>query len=210
MLTNPRVQEALDIFLAEGTRDGGGTSTLDAALGDARAAMGAAGALWLGTIGYLIVLESVGATVARWPSTRFTARRGPTEKFIAGAREFAPKPVTPRQADALYALRCSLAHSFDLRNCVRPNKPAYRFVLDQEGPLIRMPTRAWDGRARPHPVHDMKVRKRFTTAVNVREVARYVEALIANLRSAHRQGRVTLVRSVSADDVIAFGQFYVA
>ena len=105
----------LNVFLADGAQEDGGRSTLSAAINDARATMDKGG-LWLGTLGYLIILESVGKSLSR-PRTGFRNRDdGATARFVAGAREFAPKPVTKKQAETLYGLRCSLSHSFDLRN----------------------------------------------------------------------------------------------
>ena len=58
-------------------------------------------------------------------------------------------------------------------------------------------------------MNDMNERKKFTTKINVRELAQYVEDLVANVRVEHGRGRVTLWRTINADDVLAFGRFYV-
>jgi hypothetical protein len=196
------------MYLTEGTRSDGGRSVLDAALSDAQASLHGARALWLGALGYLVVLEAVGGTLGR-PKTRFTKRSGPTAIFMAGAREFSPTPVTLSEADALYALRSSLAHSFDLRNCIRTSKPPYRFALTESGDLITAANPPWDGITRPAPVHDIAERRRFTTLVNVWGLGQYVEALVANLRSEHIRGRVALLPEIDPADLMAFGQFYV-
>jgi len=102
--------DPLEMYLTPEERADGGRSVLDAALCDARCAMESKPpALCLATLGYLIVLEAIGTTVCR-PNTTFRDRSGRLA-FTAGAQEFAPNPVSPDQARALYAVRCSLAPS---------------------------------------------------------------------------------------------------
>jgi len=181
---------------------------LDAAVRDAHRAL-SGGALWLGALGYLIVVEAIGATVSRHPPT-YPNRDTPTKTFMAGAREFAPTPVSATEARALYALRSSLAHSYNLRNYVKgKNPPFYRFALDETGPLIHLAVPPWDGSTRPTPFYDTVERKKFTTAVNVLEIGRYVEDLVANVRAERAAGRAIRWHDVNADDLMAFGQYYV-
>lgn len=195
--------DALDIYLTPGTRDDGGRSILDAALGDARGAMKNQ-VLWLGTLGYLVVIEAIGSSVKPTGSSRMPTD-SPSSKFVAGTREFSPTPVNRDQANTLLRLRNALAHEFSLRNSTE--SPAMRFVLDTKGPMIVPADTPWDGTTRPDPYDDMTERRRHATAINVSEVASYVEALVANLRSEHAQGRVALLPDPL--DILAFGQFYV-
>ena len=49
-------------------------------------------ALWLATLGYLIVIEMLGRTVCRLTTT-FPTRTSPTDRFLAGALEFVAAPA---------------------------------------------------------------------------------------------------------------------
>lgn len=202
-----KVKEALEIFLTPGTRPDGGRSTLDAALAEAHVALNETRILWLGALGHLIVLEAIGRTLARRPSSRFLSRGSPTDRFVAGVREFAPHAIGETKAKALYALRSSLAHSFDLRNW--PYRPFCRFGLSETGPLMILASPAWNGSNRPSPPQDMKERRKFMTYVNVFEVARYTKSVVDNVRAQHANGKVTLWNDVEPEDVIAFGQFFI-
>lgn len=201
-----RAVEAIDVFLSQGERPDGGRSTLSAAIGEAHAAMYDSGTFWLGSLGYLVVMETIGSTVAK-PSSHFR-RTNATETFMTGAREFAPHPMTRKHARAFYALRSALAHRYSLRH-YHGGSNHYRFVLDRTGPLIRFPSRPWNGTTRPDPANDMTQRKRFATSVNVLRLAEYVEELMTNLRAEHALGHVRLCQGLDPEDVIAFGQFYV-
>ena len=146
--------------------------------------------LWLASLGYLIALEAIGTTVCR-PGNHFP-RNGETDRFIAGAREFAEDPMSRHNADALYALRSSLAHAYSLDNTYKGR--TYRFALDEDGPLLKRPPRPWDGVSLPDPVNDLSERLRLTTRVNVHRLAVYVEGVVENLRNEHSHGRVRLLR----------------
>src|SRR5580658_9777038 len=95
-------------------------------------------ALWLATLGYIIVVE-VGQNVAR-ASTTFE-RNGSEACFMAGAQEFAARAITPRDARALYGLRCSLAHEYGLRSA--RSSVRHLFALRQYGPLVEHPAIDW-------------------------------------------------------------------
>jgi hypothetical protein len=195
--------------LAVGEGPDGGHSALDLCMTEATTTFRNSRILWLGSLGYLIALETIGATVCR-PDNRFP-RNGETDDFIAGAREFAANPISRRDAATLYALRSSLAHAYGLDNTHGGRR--YRFVLNQNmGPLILRPRRAWDGSTRPDPVNDMSQRLRYTTSVNVELLADYVEGVVANLRAAHSSGRVRLLRKGRRpqlpEEVTAFRQFF--
>lgn len=62
--TNTDSKAALDAFLAENAHGNRQFGLLDAALRDARMTMANGDALWLATLGYLVVLE-----VLRWVSS---------------------------------------------------------------------------------------------------------------------------------------------
>lgn len=189
------VQEALDVFLAE-QLVGSAYPILESARRDAAETMEHGQALWLATLGYLIIVEIIGQNLAR-ENTTYT--RGKSEAcFMAGAQEFAARAVTEKDARALYGLRCSLGHEYGLRS----SKSSIRhlFALREDGPLVVHPIIDWVQVSDPND-SSKKVWPTATsqnqTWVNVRDVATFVEGLIGHLRAEHAAGRVALAPGVS-------------
>lgn len=194
-MTVPTPQEAaeraaLDVFLAT-TLPNRQVPILEAARRDAAETMLHGEALWLATLGYLIILEVIGQSVGRPNST--LPRGNSTERFVAGAQEFAARPVSPYDARALYGLRCSLAHEYGLLSA--NSNTRHIFALRQVGPLVKHPVAAWA--SVPDPGDPSKrvwptAMPQNETWINVREVGVFVEELIANLRTEHSAGNVAL------------------
>lgn len=177
-----------------------GVGTLEAGLRDARVTMAHGNALWLATLGYLVVAEQVGKFVAR-PNTSFP-RGGSEACFLAGVREFAPRRVGPRAATGLYGLRCSLAHEYGTRNVpLSANKEARLFVLAQDGPLIKHARVKWDRT----PTGARRATMR--TRVNVRAVGDLVESIVDNLRREHAVGAVWIAPKRTAEELMLFARF---
>jgi hypothetical protein len=126
---------AIDVFLAIALPNKQ-HAILESARRDAAETMQHGQALWLGTLGYLIIVEVIGQNVAR--TATLLPRNGSEACFIAGAQEFAARPMPPKDARALYGLRCSLAHEYGLRST--RSKTRHLFALDQVGPLVKHPT----------------------------------------------------------------------
>jgi hypothetical protein len=158
-------------------------------------------ALWLSTLGYLVVAEQIGKFTAR-PGTAYP-RDGSEQCSIAGLREFAPRRIGPREASGLYGLRCSLAHEYGLRNPPRsPKKESRVFVLTQDGPLIRHARVKWDGTSQGAR------KKAMRTRVNVRAVGDLVESIVANLRLENQRGAVRIAPNRTADELLMFARFW--
>jgi hypothetical protein len=193
------VTSALDVFLAP-ELPGNSHPVLESARRDAAETMAHGAALWLGTLGYLIVLEVIGQNVALM-QTAFS-RKGSEACFMAGAQEFAARPITPKDARALYGLRCSLAHDYGLRSAKRSVR--HVFALRQSGPLVEHPAADWT--SEPDPLDPSKrvwptAKAANQTWINVREVGVFVEELIANLRGEHAAGRVAPAPGVTQLDL---------
>lgn len=186
---------------------GAGTSMLHSSLAEARRA-NECGILWLGSLGYLIVAELVGATVAK-ARTSFSDRSNPTRRFNAGILEFAPHPVSDANAKALWALRCSIGHIFGLSKEHPHGGPHFRFILDESGVFIRPALQAWDGSTLPIPYDDMKARRREATIVNVLRLHDYVERLVTNIERHHARHNVRLRPGLTSDQALAFRQMFV-
>jgi hypothetical protein len=126
------------------------------ALRDARVASGrdietgdpgpeASASIWLGAIGYLILLDQIGTAV-------YSKQKGlpPDEPGIHKAFfSFSDIGGTP-EAEALYALRCALAHDYSLVNVPKNKNSLLRFHLfelhgDSSTPVVQLPTHPWDG-----------------------------------------------------------------
>jgi hypothetical protein len=101
---------------------------------------------WLGTLGYLVLLDQVGGCF----EPAFGPQREPANRtaFVKALTLF-----TPRLSDddilALYALRCAFAHEYALTN-YRRNQPrlTHRFLLrdeDSAAPVVEHPQMPWHG-----------------------------------------------------------------
>jgi hypothetical protein len=190
--------DVLDSLLTEWDGHTPEVSTLEAALRDARVTMNQGEALWLATLGYLIVVEQLGRMVAK-PSTRFRHRGGVELRFRAGALEFSANPDDSDLAGALFSLRCSLAHEYGLRNERR-----HVFILTRSNEFIRHASEPWDGTVEGAKRLDMN------TVVNVRKVGSYVEGLVARVRTEHVNGNVVLAPGLNPNEAALFGGFNIS
>jgi hypothetical protein len=189
--------EAVRAYLKEKDQSGR-DSILDSALRDARVTMKGREAMWLATLGYLVLLEQVGKNVAR-PGTKFKDRSNSTTRFRAGALEWSDDDTDTRLSDTLYALRCTLAHEYSLRGTEKP----YVFMYTRSGPIVRYAEEDWDG------IVDGAKRFEMQTVVNVVAVGEYVEAVVASLRAAGQRGEVEMERHATVEDLLLFGSFVV-
>jgi hypothetical protein len=191
-------QEAIARYLEERDEDSAWTSGLELALRDARTAYEHDTAIWLATLGYLIAAEQIGTRLAR-PSTIFPDRSARNKCFRAGILEFGPNPTDANLGSALWSLRCSLAHEYGL---VSEQKRI--FMLRRTKELIVHPTVPWDGSVATAGDLDSQ------TIVNVREVVRYVEDLVATARSESKAGQVVLAPGVNQDEFEVYGGIFVS
>ncbi len=202
------VKEAIDAYLAERPQSDGRTSLLYAALNDANTAMDYQ-ALWLGAAGYLIAIEQLGKTVARKGSQaerrppvnpaapRIGGRRREVSErsFKAALIDFA-SAIDENDHAPLYALRCSLVHSFGLVNYNRDRKAKDKhrvFGLRETGDLVTPPKEPWDSsRAGARS-------GRMTTYINVRKLRDEVIEAVREVSALHLKDELRLVRGMTAD-----------
>jgi hypothetical protein len=167
-------------------------STFNAALRDARVVCGRDAdrgmllattptALWAGTLVYFALLDQIGHTL-RPVSGRTVKGESSIERVL---REFAPT-TTKRQREAIYALRNAFAHEFGLVNINR-RKPQYThaFAVDDTvgQPLIRWPSRRWDGDLR-------KVSPRTRTIVALPAFGDLCESVVKSVREHSNSTRL--------------------
>jgi hypothetical protein len=170
-------------------------STLSRAVGDAREATGrdaATGVVvdearsmnWLGTLGYLVLLDQLGQCFEPKSPGRALSDKHP---FVAAIMLFAPA-TTDREILALYALRCAFAHEFGLtnRNDNEPDKMHRFLVMDEAtSPMIEFPEIPWSGKHTD--------RSRFNqTRVNLRAVGNLVESVVRQVQLLHSQQQLVV------------------
>jgi hypothetical protein len=199
---DPTESDAITAYLRP-WREGDRTiSYLTAAIRDAQTAFDTTAAYWLASVGYLIAVEQIGHTVVRQGTSNAGGRAGSREAFVAAIDDFGDPPIRSDTANALYDMRCALAHEFGLRNKPFGNWAPRVFTLQQEGPLVELPTTDWDGTV------EGSGKKEMTTIVNVRAAREYVEKLVARLRMLHEdQQEVWLVPGVTPAEIVGLMAF---
>jgi len=98
---------------------------------------------------------------------------------------FSPLWSTPA-VEALYALRCTLAHDYALFNREPSGKNplrdhAFNLTADAVSPLVEFPSKTWN-RVYQNPPTDQ------TTTVNLQKVGDLGETVVQQLRKHHRNG----------------------
>jgi hypothetical protein len=134
---------------------------------------------WLGATAYLILLDQVGKTF----------RVNGTSDTFGHPIGLAISHFTPIQdeviIEALYALRCALAHDYSLFNRdkhgTQPMRDhAFNFTADTVSPLVELPSSKWN-RIYTNPPAEQ------TTVINLRKVGDLGEAVVRSLRRHHRE-----------------------
>lgn len=171
-------------------------SSLSAALRDCRNAQGRDGvgrlpqgaeaASWLGAVGYLCVLDQLDSAIQPKAKPSPTGNFGVLNQFLDGSA-----PTEP-EVEALYGLRCALAHDYSLLNEGRGRKAELRRHIFQlsGGPdqLLKLPRsdHRWDG------VYGDDSARHDPTVVSLPAVGDLVEKLVASVRAAHVRGEVEI------------------
>jgi hypothetical protein len=129
---------------------------------------------WLGAVGYMVLLDQIGTCFRPKGVTASPAR----ESIIRCLAEWAPG-IPPAEREALYALRCALAHDYSLINFSDDPSRRHRFGLDRRVDLgvVRLPTEQWSGEH-----HDG--RRTATTMVSVRAFGDLADAIAVAVRAA--------------------------
>ena len=176
--------DPLDLYVLGWPRFGAGLqviSSLAALARDARGATfrnpdsgvpaeGGPSPSWLGTMGYLILLEQIGEAVHRPGGPE--AQDG-IPRAIA---HFSSDDLDAATIGGLIGLRNALAHDYGLVATSGDQARRHIFRLSGSGPLVRLPDQPWDRGWHAHPDLD-------ATHVNVFALAD-VEAVIASVGTA--------------------------
>jgi hypothetical protein len=148
---------------------------------------------WLGAIGYMAILDQTGNC--------FKPRTCPAlgnENSIQKALRYFTR-LGKCKINAIYALRCSLAHDYSLSN-IPKNKDQtlqHRFIVTQgeKTPLIRLPRDPWDGNI-------LKNERRNTTVVNLEKLGDLVETVYKRLVHLHKHDRLDISLKGGPDELI--------
>jgi hypothetical protein len=123
--------------------------------------------------------------------------------FIHALRCFSDLPSD--ETEALYAVRCALAHDYSLFS--NPPKGSalrrhvFTYTAHAGGPVVQLRKKQWNGVYSPVPSLEE------TTTVNLRGVGDLVEGVVTTLRSLHRSGE--LVLRIKVEELsVRFGMFY--
>jgi hypothetical protein len=174
-----RAMDPLDLYVLGWPRFGAGLQVISCLAALARDARGATHRnpddgrpmadgptpSWLGTMGYLVLLEQIGEAVHR-PS-RLIAQDG----IPRALSHFLDDALPDSWVGALVGLRNSLAHDYGLVATSGEEARRHVYRLSADGPLVRLPPSPWDRDWHAHPEHD-------ATHVNVIAVAELVEGVV--------------------------------
>jgi len=126
---------------------------------------------WLGAIGYLTVLDLIGKTYKPKESLPLTK----TNSHIDSALQYFGN-VTYENACAIYALRCSLMHDYNLINLGK-SKPELNhvFTVDVAGPLVSLRT------CNAPAIFELPISINSITTINLRALGDKVEEIYKEL-----------------------------
>ncbi|OOC08522.1 hypothetical protein B0293_00995 [Amycolatopsis azurea DSM 43854] len=147
--------------------------------------MGLSATLWLGATAYLVLLDQVGKTF-----TLIDFSIDQTRPAIHQALTCFTS-LDSASIEALYALRCSLAHDYSLASpSGHPERThLFRLAHDEHTPLISFPQEQW-------PI-DYSVIQGHETLVNLRKIGDLVEGVVDRLRREHASDRLRLYPRLS-------------
>ena len=176
-------------------------SGFTAGLGDARLATnrdrdgrklpGKSHISWLGTIGYMALLDQIGKC--------FKPKGYPPAVGNSICRCLTYfGDLTPPEQDALYALRCALAHDFGLINIsTRKPKLTHRFTLTEgpKAPLVKLPLRQWDG-----DYENMSAENK--TTVNLEAFGDLAETICGKVRDLNDKDELEITLVGGSDELL--------
>lgn len=98
---------------------------------------------WLGVLAYLILLDQIGGCFK--PKTEVLVQN---KNEVQKALHYFSNRLGPQEVDAIYALRCCLAHDFNLCNINNKNLSlTHHFGISygSQEKVIKLPKVSWDG-----------------------------------------------------------------
>ena len=153
---------------------------------------------WLGTVGYMIVLDQLGSALR--PSAVSPAT-GP-QAFVMSLEYFAPE-LRANDREALYSLRNALVHDYSLVD--KGTSPhLFKLVADDTTPIVAHPKIRYD---RSNPSRDQPREDQLAgskTIVNLRAFAHMVEEIVVDVRDLAQRDGVLVIALEGGQDALAF------
>ncbi len=147
---------------------------------------------WLGAIGYMALLDQIGSSVKPAGIPRASGA-----SIVCALTHWTS--LDEASIDALYALRCALAHDYSLFNKNDRNpRLQHLFALDRRatGDVVRLPTRPWDG--------DYENRAdAMRTWVSVRLLGDLAEQIVADITMGLSAGNLEIILDGGANELAA-------
>jgi len=148
---------------------------------------------WLGTIGYLSLLDQIGGCFKRVNGPIIQANKS---GIIKALKNFSS--LSDDEIDAIYALRNSFAHDYSLQNIGSRTGLIHHFLVDNSStnPAIILPQQNWDG---------LIANKTYknTTYINLQKLGDLVEELIMNLNQLVDNSEVEIILAGGKNELIA-------
>jgi hypothetical protein len=139
---------------------------------------------WLGSIGYMVVLNQIGNCFK--PKSE-PALGTNVNAFTRALKYFSI--LNDNEIDALYALRCSLAHDFSLVNVNSKLSLTHIFSVNQDetAPIVILPKTQWDGK------QETVVGPEHATHINLRALGDLVEDIYGKLITLSQASQLEVV-----------------
>lgn len=148
---------------------------------------------WLGTIGYLSLLDQIGGCFKRVGGPSVEENKS---GIIKALKYFSN--LDDNQINAIYALRNSFAHDFSLQNVGKRAGLTHHFEVGNSPiePLIILPSNPWDG------ILESKSKKNMTK-INLQALGDEVEKLVKNLIQLNSKNQVEIILEKGKEELIA-------
>jgi hypothetical protein len=173
-------------------------STLHAALRDCRRAQncddwtgylarGEEADHFLGAVGYLCLIDQVGSAIGlgggRYETGGLATKKAPYRALYDST------DLSAEVIEAMYGLRCSLAHDYSLVNKHWRPERQHLYIFSGGSDLVQLPspTRRWDGEW----VEDSSERQ--PTPFNMRRIGDVAEHVVSVARQRHEAGEVRVL-----------------
>lgn len=148
---------------------------------------------WLGAIGYMSLLDMIGACFKPKNKTTIEENRD----FVRALKYFS-EGLTEDQMLALYALRCAFMHDFSLCNNHSDPKLSHIFIIriGNNDNVVELPATYWDGR------YDNKS-KNNQTIVYIEKFGDIVEEICKKIVLLAKNNELKIILPGGADELIS-------
>lgn len=148
---------------------------------------------WLGTIGYLSLLDQIGGCFRRINGPIVEANKS---GIIKALKNFSS--LNDNEIDAIYSLRNSFAHDYSLQNVGHRQGLIHHFTVDNSStnPAIILPQQNWEGTIINKTPQNM-------TYINLQALGDIVENLIQNIIQLVDKNEVEIILTGGKEELKA-------